>query len=332
MAVINHIQDLQLKGQTVFLRLDLNVPTIEGEIQDDSRILAALPTLQHVLSQTNKVCVASHLGRPKGQKMDKFSLMPVGKRLSELTNKEVLLVDDYDKEPVDQVLKQLGKNQFILLENLRFYEGETKNDLQFSKNLAKGIDYYIDDAFGVAHRRHASVVGVPELLPFSRKATGFLVDKETSALDKLIKSPQPFVVLLGGSKISDKIKLILNVINYCNDLIIGGAMAYTFLKYKGVDVGASLVEEDKMDLVDAVYRAAEARKVTIHLPVDHVCATHFLKEAQPFQIKEQSFAAPQIGLDIGSRTLENIGRVTKRAKSVFWNGPMGVFEWPSFSK
>ena len=151
-------------------------------------------------------------------------------------------------------------------------------------------------------------------------------------MDKLIKSPQPFVVLLGGSKISDKIKLILNVINYCNDLIIGGAMAYTFLKYKGVDVGASLVEEDKMDLVDAVYRAAEARKVTIHLPVDHVCATHFLKEAQPFQIKEQSFAAPQIGLDIGSRTLENIGRVTKRAKSVFWNGPMGVFEWPSFSK
>jgi phosphoglycerate kinase len=332
MALTHQIEKLSLSNKTVFLRLDLNVPIQEGKILDESRILAALPTLQYILSHTNRVCVASHLGRPKSKDDRSLSLQPVGERLAELTDREVLLVEDYNEEPVDQVLKQLGKNQFVLLENLRFHQEESNNDLNFAKNLAKGIDYYVNDAFGAIHRKHASIVGVASLIPSERRAAGYLVEKEIRALDALMKSPSPFTVVLGGSKVSDKIKLILNLVNHCNDLIIGGAMAYTFLKYQGVDVGNSLVEEDKMEFVAAIYRAAESRNVNIHLPVDHLCATEFSKNAVATHVCDQSFAKPYLGLDIGPQTLEKIGRVIKDSKTVFWNGPMGVFEWEAFSQ
>lgn len=330
---IRTLQDLDFTGKKVFLRLDLNVPIKNGKITDETRIKEALPTIKYILERTNKVAIASHLGRPDGEVDLKYSLEPVGARLAELLGREVVFVNDYAKEPADQVLSQINSNQFVLLENLRFNPGETANDPEFSRTLARGIDLYVNDAFGTAHRAHASTVGVAEILKPEKRAAGFLMEKEIAALGGILASPEaPFTVVMGGAKVSDKIAVILSLLNRCNHLVIGGAMAYTFLKYKGIDVGASRVEADRMDLVEAIFRNAEARRVQIHLPVDHGCAKEFKEDAERIDVSTEAIPDGLMGLDIGAKTMQSYSNIVARSRTVFWNGPMGVFEWPQFAK
>jgi phosphoglycerate kinase len=326
------IDELDFKGKKVFLRLDLNVPIKDGKIKDETRIKEALPTIKKILEQTNKVAIASHLGRPDGEVDLKYSLEPVGARLAEMLGKECVFVADYTKEPYDQVLNQINGNQFVLLENLRFNPGETKNDPDFCRLLVQGVDLYVTDAFGTAHRAHASTVGVAELLDPSKRAAGYLIAKEIEALGGILQRPQaPFTVVMGGSKVSDKIGVILNLLNHCNHLVIGGAMAYTFLQFKGIKVGSSRVEADRMDLVESIFRNAEARRVTIHLPQDHACAKEFSENAERVDVDAAAIPDGLMGLDIGPKTIKAYADVIRRSRTVLWNGPMGVFEWPKFA-
>jgi phosphoglycerate kinase len=326
------IKDVDFSGKSVFVRLDFNVPLKDGTITDETRIQAAIPTLQHILKQTNRVVLASHLGRPKGKYNAELSLAPVGERLAELLNVEVLLASDYEKEPIDSLLGQLGKNQIILLENLRFNPGETKNDRELVDKLTKGIDYFVNDAFGAAHRAHASTAGIPHVLGDNNSFAGMLIEKEVNSLSGLLSgATAPFAVVMGGSKVSDKLDVILSLIERCNDILIGGAMAYTFLKYKGHNVGNSRVEEDKMKLVEMIYRNADQRGVRLHLPVDHVCAKEFSETAEAVVTEGVEIPEGLMGLDIGPQTIANYCEIIKPAKTVLWNGPMGVFEWDSFA-
>lgn len=330
---LRSVEDLDLENKSVLLRLDLNVPLENGVITDDTRIQAALPTIRYILERTNKLAICSHLGRPTAAREKKFSLEPVGAKLAEILGREVVFIEDYYEESCEQVLKQLDANQFILLENLRFHEGEKKNDLGFAQKLAEPFDFYVNDAFGAAHRAHASVVASAELFSKDQRASGFLIQKEVRALEELLRNTtDSFTVVMGGAKVSDKISVILNLMNKCNTLLVGGAMAYTFLKYRGIKVGASRVEEEKLDLIGSIFRNAEASKVRIELPCDHVCATEFKKDAEVILAKDASIPAQLMGLDIGPETIKNYSRIIKGSKTVFWNGPMGVFEWPSFAK
>ena len=326
------LKDLDFTGKKVFLRLDLNVPIKDGKIKDELRIVEALPTIRHILAATNKVAIASHLGRPDGEFDLKYSLEPVGVRLAELLGKECVFVSDYGDEPYDQVLSRIDPDQFVLLENLRFHPGETKNAPDFCRQLAEGIDLYVDDAFGTAHRAHASTTGVAELLEPEKRAAGFLIEKEIKALSGLLAHAEaPYTVVMGGAKVSDKIAIILNLLTRCNHMLIGGAMAYTFLRFQGVDVGESKVEEGRMDLVESIFRTAEARKVQIHLPLDHGCAASFKESSKRVDVESAAIPDGLMGLDIGPKTSKEYGDVIARSRTVFWNGPMGVFEWPAFA-
>jgi phosphoglycerate kinase len=329
---LRRLEDLELNGKKVFLRLDLNVPIKNGKIQDETRIREALPTIRYILERTTKLTMASHMGRPKNGGSPADSLEPIGARLSELLEREVVLYPDYTSESSAQLLTTLGKNQVMLLENLRFHAGEEANDVDFAHNLLDGYDFYVNDAFGTCHRAHASVSAAAELLVPERRAAGYLIQKEITALSGIVTKPEaPFTVIMGGSKVSDKISVILNLLNVCNHMLIGGAMAYTFLKYKGIDVGASRVEADKMDLVEKILRNAEARKVQIHLPVDHLCAREFSETAEAVPVSG-SISAGLMGLDIGPETRRNYARVIRESKTVLWNGPMGVFEWDKYAQ
>ncbi|MGE0171565.1 MAG: phosphoglycerate kinase [Oligoflexales bacterium] len=327
------IEELDLKGKSVLMRLDLNVPIKDGKITDDTRIVKALPTITYILERTNKLAIMSHLGRPKDGVRDmKYSLEPVGAALSHLINKEVVLLGEFEQSP-SALFSQLTEKQVVLLENIRFWPGETKDDVDFAKQVTKGFDFYVNDAFGSAHRAHASVVAMAKCFPEDRRAAGFLMQKEIEVLEKIKANPEaPFTVVIGGSKVSDKIEMILNLINKCNNLIIGGAMAYTFLKYQGKGVGASRVEDDKMDLVESIFRNAESRKVKIHLPIDHVCASEFKEDAKPVHVERDSIPGNLMGLDIGPASAKAFRNIILASKTVFWNGPMGVFEWPNFAK
>ena len=329
---LRNLEDLELTGKKVFLRLDLNVPVKNGSIQDETRILEALPTIKYILERTTKLTMASHLGRPKDGGSPADSLEPVGARLSELLQREVVLYPDYTRESSIQLLNSLGKNQVMLLENLRFHSGEEANDIDFAHALVDGYDFYVNDAFGTCHRAHASVSAAAELVPANRRAAGYLIEKEIAALGSIVTKPEaPFTVIMGGSKVSDKMSVILNLLNTCNHMLIGGAMAYTFLKYKGIDVGASRVEADKLDLAETILRNAEARKVKIHLPTDHLCAKEFSESADAIPVSG-AIPAGLMGLDIGPETQKAFGRVIRDSKTVLWNGPMGVFEWDKFAK
>ena len=330
--LLRKLEDLELNGKKVFLRLDLNVPVKNGKIQDETRITEALPTIRYILERTSKLTMASHLGRPKNGGSPADSLEPVGQRLSELLDREVVLYPDYTLESSSTLLTSLGRNQIMLLENLRFHSGEEANNADFAHCLVDGYDFYVNDAFGTCHRAHASVSAAAELLPADRRAAGYLIQKEITALGGIISRPEaPFTVIMGGSKVSDKISVILNLLNTCNHMLIGGAMAYTFLKYKGIDVGSSRVEADKLDLVGKIMRNAEARKVQIHLPVDHVCAREFSETAEAVPVTG-AIGTGLMGLDIGPETQKAFARVIKDSRTVLWNGPMGVFEWDKFSK
>jgi len=327
------LSDLELKDKKVLVRLDLNVPLEAGKITDDTRIQATLPTLRYLLEHTKKIALMSHLGRPDGEVMPEYSLEPVGERLAELLGLEVVFVKDYTDEPSEHVLNQLSKNQIILYENLRFHAGETKNDPVFARQLAQGFDCYVNDAFGTLHRAHASVVAAAEFFPAHKRAAGLLVEREIEVLSGIQKKPAaPFTVVMGGSKVSDKISVVLNLMQTANYLLIGGAMAYTFLKYQGVEVGDSRVEHDKLDLVASIYKNAEARKVEIILPEDHIAAEKFSKDAVAVELNTKTIPRGLMGLDIGRKTAKRYADIIALSKTVLWNGPMGVFEFDQFAR
>ncbi len=325
------VKDLDVKGKKVFLRVDFNVPLDEGgTIKDDTRIKAALPTLNHLLEQGAAVVVASHLGRPKGQFKPEFSLKPVAKRLSELIPARVIPAADVIGEEVDRMKTELKAGQVLLLENLRFYTGETRNDPDFAQQLAQGIDYYVNDAFGACHREHASIVGIPPYV--EKSAAGFLLYKEVEHLSQAVHSPlKPYVAILGGAKVSDKIPVIESLLPKAESILIGGAMAYTFFAAQGFDVGRSLVEEDKKDMALDLLNKAKSMEINFHLPEDQVVAASMDSEVETMIVKGFPIPSDLMALDIGPKTIEKYKEIIAQAKTIFWNGPMGVFEIDQFA-
>jgi len=326
------LKDLDLKGKIVFLRVDFNVPLDEEcKIRDDSRIKAALPTINYLLEQKAKVVVASHLGRPQGEYIPKFSLKPVAERLSELIPQEVILAPDVIGEEVLKLKKELKEDQILLLENLRFHKEERANDSSFAQLLAQEVDYYVNDAFGASHRLHASVVGIVKYV--EKSAAGFLLKKEVDYLSKAVHSPpKPYVAILGGAKVSDKIPVIENLLNIADSILIGGAMAYTFFKAQGYEVGRSLVEEDKIELAHLLLDQAQEEKVNFYLPSDHLVAAEKDSDAEVKTVGSPPLPSDLMGLDIGPKTVEKYSEIIAKAKTIFWNGPMGVFEIDKFSQ
>lgn len=327
---IQLINEFELQGKVVFLRLDLNVPMEAGKITDETRITASLPTIKYAIEKGAKLILASHLGRPKSASDKQYSMEPVADRLSELLGLEVLLVEEPASEALKPLLVSLKKNQIILLENLRFEKGETENSEEFALALSQVIQIYINDAFGASHRAHASIEALPRLV--KQKGVGFLIEKEVKMLDRLLENPEkPYLAILGGSKVSDKMGVIENLIDRVDAFIIGGAMAYTFLKAKGIPVGDSLVEADKLNYAREMLARVEARNKSILLPVDHVVVAKFDSDA--FKITPDT-AIPEgmMALDIGPQTIRNYIAAIAPARTVFWNGPMGVFERAPFAK
>jgi len=325
-------KDLDLRGKRVFLRVDFNVPLDEEcKIRDDTRIKAALPTINYLLEQKAKVVVASHLGRPKGEYIPKFSLKPVAERLSELIPQEVILAPDVIGEEVLKLKKELKEDQALLLENLRFHKGETANDPSFAQLLAQEVDYYVNDAFGASHRSHASVVGIAQYV--EKAVAGFLLEKEVDYLSKAVHSPsKPYVAILGGAKVSDKIPVIENLLNKADYILIGGAMAYTFFKAQGFEVGRSLVEEDKIELARLLLNRAQEEKVNFYLPSDHLVAADKDSDTEVKTVDSPPLPSDLMGLDIGPKTVDKYSEIIAKARTIFWNGPMGVFEIDKFSR
>jgi phosphoglycerate kinase len=328
MANVKTLDALDLAGKRVFIRVDFNVPLdAQGRVGDDQRIRAALPTIQHAVAKRAKVILASHLGRPKGKPEDrkKLTLEPAGARLSELLKQDVTLADDCVGDGVKKLVKDLKDGQVLLLENLRFHPEEEANDEGFARELASLADVWVNDAFGTAHRAHASTAGMARFV--KEKAAGFLIQKELDYLGKALRVPaRPFVAILGGAKVSDKIKVIQNLMSKADAILIGGAMAYTFLKAEGVPVGKSRVEEDKLELARQLLQNARAKGLDFMLPVDHVCATEVSETAERRVVNDRAIPDELIGLDVGPKTLDRFRQRILDAKTVFWNGPMGLFE------
>ncbi|MGV8124031.1 MAG: phosphoglycerate kinase [Candidatus Xenobiia bacterium LiM19] len=322
------VKDINLKDKRVFMRADYNVPLKGGVIRDDTRIRESLPTIQYLLSQNAKIILASHLGRPEGKVVEEMRLKPVADRLSELLKRPVTMLNDCIGDEVSQAVKNMKSGDIVLLENLRFYKHETKNDREFSEKLASLAEVYVDDAFGTAHRAHASTYGVAEFLP---AVSGLLLEKELTFLGKLIDNPEkPFVALLGGSKVSDKVEVIKNLMNLADSILIGGGMAFTFLKVQGREIGKSLLDE-KEDLVREILEMAEAKKVALVLPSD-VVVTEEIKEGAPHKVVSvNEIPVNMMGVDIGPKTVEEFRKYIAGAKTIFWNGPMGVFEVKDFA-
>lgn len=325
--MIPYVDEIKVRGKTVFLRVDLNVPLsrTDGSIEDDTRIQAALPTMRYLLDEGARLVLCSHLGRPKGERSDALSLAPVGALLAELLNREVVLVDEIIGEGAQQMIRHGRKDAVFLLENVRFYPGEKKNDRAFAQALAALADVYVTDAFGTAHRKHASTYGVPEIM--SEVAAGFLVKKEVRCLDNLIYQPaSPFVVVAGGAKVTDKLGAIENLINHVDKVVIGGAMAYAFLAAKGQGIGKSKCEEAGVAAAEAILKKASVKNVEILLPTDHVIAVP--EDDADLKQPRVSDVIPTnaMALDIGPQTAKRFAQVVSAAKTIFWNGPQGFFE------
>jgi len=325
------IEDVDVVSKRVFVRVDFNVPQDEaGNITDDTRIKAALPTIKYLIDHKARVILASHLGRPKGQVVDKLKMDPIAKRVSELLGKEVKKLDDCIGEEVEKAVSEMKEGDVILLENLRFHKEERKNDEEFAKKLASLADVYVNDAFGTSHRAHASTEGITKFLPVA--VAGYLVDKELRIMGKAMENPdKPFVAILGGKKVSDKIPAIDNLLDKVDILIIGGGMSYTFLKALGYEVGTSLLEEDKIELAKQLMEKACKLGVNIILPTDIVVADKFSSDANTKVVPADSIPQDWMGLDMGPKTIEKVKEALKGAKTVIWNGPVGVFEIDKFA-
>jgi phosphoglycerate kinase len=324
------LTDLDVAGKRVFVRADFNVPLDDAqEITDETRICAALPTIQYLIDQGAKVILASHLGRPKGKVVAKYSLKPVAKRLSQLLGQNVQITDDCVGPAAKAKAASLKNGEVLLLENLRFHAEEEQNDPQFAKELADFADLYVNDAFGTAHRAHASTAGIAEYLP---AACGFLLEKELKFLGQALENPQrPFVAILGGAKVSDKIGVIRNLLNKVDKLIIGGGMSYTFLKARGLEIGKSILEADKMNLARELEEEAKQKGVELLLPVDIIVADDFSASANHKAVSVQEIPPQWEGMDIGPNTIELFRKALAGARTVVWNGPLGVFEMEPFS-
>lgn len=327
---IKCIDQFELEDKRVFLRVDFNVPMEDGRITDDTRIQATLPTLKYALEKKAKLVIATHFGRPKGKADPKYSLEPIGTYLSELLGVEVILIEEPRGEAPKALLAGLKDHQVLLLENLRFDPGEEGNDREFAQSISDYIDIYINDAFGASHRAHMSIVGLPQLV--EKRGIGLLMKKEVEMLDRVRTNYEsPYLAILGGAKVSDKIEVLELLLEKVDTLIIGGAMAYTFLAAQNVPVGISRVEQDKVRFARDLLSRADARRKRVLLPLDHVVAEAF---ENPQDIKTTSSASiPQgmMGLDIGPKTREVFAAAIKESKTIFWNGPMGVFEKPEFA-
>lgn len=323
------IRDIDLKGKTVFCRVDFNVPLKDGVIQDETRIRAALPTINFLVEAGAKVLLASHLGRPKGEVVEELRLTPVAARLGELLGKDVKKADEAYGDAVKSMVADMQEGDVLVLENVRFYPGETKNDQELAKSFADLADVFVNDAFGAAHRAHASTAGIAEFLP---AVSGLLMEKELDVLGKALSNPErPFAAIVGGAKVKDKIGVIENLLEMVDTLIIGGGLAYTFVKAQGHEIGQSLCEDDKLDLAREFMAKAKEKGVNFLMPVDAVIAPEFSETAEARVVDVDSIPADWQGLDIGPKTREIYADAIKASKLVVWNGPMGVFEWDSFA-
>ncbi|EGS32406.1 phosphoglycerate kinase [Finegoldia magna SY403409CC001050417] len=326
------LKDLNVENKRVLVRVDFNVPIKEGIITDTNRIEASLTTIKYLIDNDAKVILMSHLGRPKGEPKSEFSLKPVAQKLSEMIGQNVKFVDN-DKVVDDSVIeesKKLQPKEIMLIQNTRFRKEEEKNDETFSKELSQLADLYVNDAFGTSHRAHASNVGVSKFLP---SAVGFLVQKEIEIMGKALENPErPFTAILGGAKVSDKIGVIENLLDKVDTILIGGAMAFTFIKSQGKNVGKSLIEEDKLDLAKSLLEKAQEKGVKIFLPVDFVVAKEMTEESDSKVINIDDFTDDIAGFDIGTKTIKIFDEEIQKSKTIVWNGPMGVFEIEQFSK
>ncbi|MEH7118518.1 phosphoglycerate kinase [Neobacillus vireti] len=323
------LKDIDVKGKRVFCRVDFNVPMQDGKITDETRIRAAVPTIQYLMEQGAKVILASHFGRPKGQVVEEMRLTPVGVRLSEILGKDVKKADEAYGDSVKAIINSMNEGDVLLLENVRFYPGEEKNDPELARNFAELADVYVNDAFGAAHRAHASTEGIAHNLP---AVAGFLMEKELDVLGKALSNPErPFTAIIGGAKVKDKIGVIENLLELVDNLIIGGGLAYTFVKAQGHEVGKSLLEADKLDLANSFIEKAKQKGVNFYMPVDVVVADDFSGDANKKVVSIEEIPADWEALDIGPKTREIYSDVIKNSKLVIWNGPMGVFEIDAFA-
>ncbi len=326
------VEDLNVSGKRVLVRCDFNVPMNDkGEITDDIRIKSALPTINYILDNGGKAVIMSHLGRPKGEAKPEFSLRPISVRLSELLGKEVVFADDDNvvSQKTKDIVNNMKPGDIVLLQNTRYRSEETKNGEEFAKELASLGDVYVNDAFGTAHRAHASNVGVSKLLP---SAVGYLVKKEIDIMGKAMANPEkPFIAILGGAKVSDKIGVIENLLDKVDTIIIGGGMVFTFLKAKGLEIGTSLIEEDKVELAKEILKKAKEKNVNFLLPTDVVVAREFKNDTEFKTVDVENIPSDMMGLDIGEKSVKLFSDAIKNAKTVVWNGPMGVFEMSNFA-
>ncbi|PAF17879.1 phosphoglycerate kinase [Terribacillus saccharophilus] len=324
------IRDIDVAGKKVFCRVDFNVPMENGTVTDDTRIKAALPTIKHLVEQGAKVILASHLGRPKGEVKEDLRLDPVAQRLSDLLDKEVVKVDQVQGEEVNQAVESLADGDVLLIENVRFEAGEEKNDPELAKAFASIADVYVNDAFGAAHRAHASTEGVAKHLP---AVAGLLLERELEVLGKALSNPErPFTAIIGGAKVKDKIGVIDNLLDKVDNLIIGGGLAYTFIKARGYEIGKSLLEEDKIDLAKEFMQKAKDKGVNMVMPEDVVVADDFSEDANKREVSIEEIPADWEALDIGPKTRETYKQIVKDSKLIIWNGPMGVFELNAFAE
>ncbi len=326
------IQDIDVKGKRVLVRVDFNVPLdAQGNVTDDKRIVAALPSIKYLLEQGAKVILCSHLGRPKGKVDPQYSLRPVAARLaSHLSGVKVVFAEDTIGESANAAIAAMQDSEVVLLENVRFHKEETDNDPEFSRKLASLADIFVSDAFGTVHRAHASTAGVAAYLP---AVAGFLIGKELSIMGEALDNPvRPFVAILGGAKVADKIGVITNLLNKCDSLIIGGGMMFTFYKAMGYEIGSSLLDAESIDLARDLMKQAKEKGVNLLLPVDTVVATAFAADAEHKTVKADAIPEGWMGLDIGPESAKLFAETIRAAKTVIWNGPMGVFEFPAFAE
>lgn len=326
------VRDIEVKGKRVLVRCDFNVPMQDGKITDDTRIVSALPTINYLTDHGAKVILMSHMGRPKGEPVKEYSLQPVARKLSELTGKNVIFAasDKVVDDSVETAAANLAEGEIMLLENVRFRKEETKNEASFAKELASLGDIFVNDAFGTAHRAHASTAGIADYLPC---VSGFLIEKEVKFLGSAVENPKrPFVAIMGGAKVGDKIPVIENLLKKVDVLIIGGGMSYTFFKAEGLEIGTSILDEDNVQLASQLLKKAEESGVKMLLPVDTICAKEFKNDTEFAAFDRDKIPSDYMGMDIGPKTIKLYEEAVATAATVVWNGPMGVFEMPNFAK